>query len=431
MLKLGSFGVALQQAFNQLKWLVMALAHDIYRGDITLRATGLVYTTLLSLVPLLALGFSVLKGFGVHNQLEPLLVNFLSPLGDKAQELSMQVLGFVDNVKVGVLGFAGLTILLYTVVALLRQVEEAFNYVWEVEKGRSLLYQLRDYLGVVLGGPIIIFTALGIWGTIQRTSFIHQLLELDYLAGLWGNIGLLIPTLILTLLFTIILLLMPNTKVHWAAALSGALFTAVAWQVAGHIFSAFVVSSGQQTAIYSIFAGLFLLMLWMYLGWLIILIGARLAYYLQYPNTLKPINFESSISPHLRALLALHILVVTTKRFIAGQEPITYETLLGSLAYHKVVVNEVLTDLSQAKLLYHNTLEKDYLILLQDPHNISVNKVIKLIWYGVDKLSYTYDLLEWQHLNLEIHCPRINSNGHDYTLYELSQVTNLGSNTSN
>ncbi|MBK8451988.1 MAG: YihY/virulence factor BrkB family protein [Thiofilum sp.] len=430
MLKLRSFAVALQQAFKHLKGLIIALAHDIYRGDITLRATGLVYTTLLSLVPLLALGFSVLKGFGVHNQLEPLLVNFLSPLGDKAQELSVQVLGFVDNVKVGVLGFAGLTILLYTVVALLRQVEEAFNYVWEVEKGRSLLYQLRDYLGVVLGGPIIVFTALGIWGSIQRTSFIHQLLELDYLAGLWGNIGLLIPTLILTLLFTIILLLMPNTKVHWAAALGGALFTALAWQVAGHIFSAFVVSSGQQTAIYSIFAGLFLLMLWMYLGWLIILIGARLAYYLQYPNTLKRSNSEETISPHLKSILALHILVITTKRFIAGQEPITYESLLENLTYHKAVVNEVLTDLSQAKLIYHNTLENDYLILLQDPRNISINMIIKLIWYGIDSPTYAHDLIEWQHLNLEFNCPKINSVEHDYTLYELAQVTNLGNNTS-
>ncbi|WP_308873338.1 YhjD/YihY/BrkB family envelope integrity protein [Thiothrix subterranea] len=132
--------------------LAIALFHDMHQGSITLRAMGLVYTTLLSLVPLLALSFSVLKGFGVHNQMEPLLLALLEPMGDKAEELTRQVLGFVDNVQVGVLGVAGLAILFYTVVSLMQKVEEAFNHVWRVKRQRSILLQFRDYLSVVLVG---------------------------------------------------------------------------------------------------------------------------------------------------------------------------------------------------------------------------------------------------------------------------------------
>ena len=103
--------------------LTIALFHDMHQGSITLRAMGLVYTTLLSLVPLLALSFSVLKGFGVHNQMQPFLLRLFAPLGAKAEELTSQVLGFVDNMQVGVLGFAGLAILLYTVVSLMEKIE--------------------------------------------------------------------------------------------------------------------------------------------------------------------------------------------------------------------------------------------------------------------------------------------------------------------
>ena len=115
-----------------------ALIRDILRGDLTLRAMGLVYTTLLSLVPLIALSFSVLKGLGYHRELEPVLYSFLEPLGDRGYELTEQIMDFVDNVRGGVLGSLGLIFLLYTTISTIQKVEEAFNFVWRVERPRSL-----------------------------------------------------------------------------------------------------------------------------------------------------------------------------------------------------------------------------------------------------------------------------------------------------
>ena len=98
-------------------------------GQLTLRAMSLVYTTILSLVPLLAISFSILKGFGVHNQVEPMLLNLLAPLGNKGVEITERIVGFVDNVKVGVLGSLGFVLLFYTVVSLMQKIERTFNYV--------------------------------------------------------------------------------------------------------------------------------------------------------------------------------------------------------------------------------------------------------------------------------------------------------------
>ena len=101
---------------------------DLSGGLLSLRAMSLVYTTLLSIVPLLAVSFSVLKGFGAHNQLEPALVSFLEPLGEKGIQISRQIISFVDNMKVGVLGSVDLLFLIFTVLSLVKKIESAFNY---------------------------------------------------------------------------------------------------------------------------------------------------------------------------------------------------------------------------------------------------------------------------------------------------------------
>ena len=107
--------------------LAAALLRELSRGELSMRAMSLVYTTLLSLVPLLALSFSVLKALGVHNSMEPVLLRLLAPLGDKSVELTETVIGFVENIRVGVLGFFGILLLFYTAVSMLQKVEKSFN----------------------------------------------------------------------------------------------------------------------------------------------------------------------------------------------------------------------------------------------------------------------------------------------------------------
>lgn len=366
-----------------LKSLTLALYHDMQQGEITLRATGLVYSTLLSLVPLLALSFSVLKGFGVHNQMEPLLLELLSPLGNKAEELTKQVLGFVDNVQVGVLGVAGLATLLYTVVSLMQKIEESFNYVWYVKQSRSFLAQFRDYLSVVLIGPILIFSGIGLWGTIVSMEFVQTITAVEPFGWLLTTVVQLSPAMLIILAFAFLYLFIPNTRVKPQAAFVGALFAGLVWQIAGWAFAAFVVSSGQQTAIYSIFASLFLFMLWMYVGWIIVLTGARLAYYIQYPDAVHLPQQPRESSVQTRELLAAAVLQEIGRRFQHKQPPPTLSELRQTIAVPRFLINAAVEDLITYGILSRDDSPETPHYLLRVPlDQLTVAEIRRHFWEG-------------------------------------------------
>ena len=186
-------GEFLERAARRLAQFVYAISRDVADGQLTLRAMGLVYTTLLSLVPLMALSFSVLKGFGVNRQIEPLLYNFLEPLGEKGEEITRHIIGFVDNINGGVLGGVGLAVLLYTVISMVQKVEESFNYVWQVDKSRSIGRRFSDYLSVILIGPVVMVTAMVITASVSSFGLVQRVAASEPLGPGRGRAGELTP----------------------------------------------------------------------------------------------------------------------------------------------------------------------------------------------------------------------------------------------
>ena len=146
------------------------LIRDILRGDLTLRAMSLVYTTLLSIVPLMAVSFSVLKGLGYHRELEPVLYTFLEPLGERGFELTSQIMTFVERVRGDVLGSLGLIFLLYTTVSMIQKVEESFNFVWRVAQPRSLMRRVSEYLNVMFIDPAYTIATFASLATARAAS---------------------------------------------------------------------------------------------------------------------------------------------------------------------------------------------------------------------------------------------------------------------
>ena len=142
--------------------LVLVLLRDVVDGPLTLWTMSLVYTTLLSMVPMLALSVTVLKAFGVHGRVELLLQTLLAPLGAQGQEITSRIIGFIQNTNVGVLGSVGLALLIYTVISLMQKIEESFNSIWHVTQSRSLGTRFSRYLSALLVGPLLLFTAFGV-----------------------------------------------------------------------------------------------------------------------------------------------------------------------------------------------------------------------------------------------------------------------------
>ena len=212
-----------QARFVWLGRLIYALARDLTQGYLTLQAMSLVYTTLLSLVPLLAVSFSVLKGFGVHNQIEPVLLSALAPLGERGTEITRQIIGFVDNMQVGVLGSVGLALLIYTVIVLIQKIEEAFNYTWRVHRPRSFTQRFSRYLSVLLVGPVLFFSALGLTASVRSTAFVQMVMAIEPMGSLLEWAGRLVPFLMISLAFAFVYVFVPNTRVRLRSALIGAL----------------------------------------------------------------------------------------------------------------------------------------------------------------------------------------------------------------
>ncbi len=307
------------------------LLRDLLAGELNLRAMSLVYTTLLSLVPLLALSFSVLKGFGVHNQIQPLLYRFLEPLGPKGVELAGHVVNFVENVKVGVLGTLGLIFLIYTVLSLLQKIEAAFNYVWRVERLRSLGQRFSSYLSVVLIGPVLVFASAGMTATVMSHELVRALAEIEPFGTLLLAASKLLPYVLVALAFTIVYIFIPNTRVRMIPAAIGGLVAGFLWHTAFWAFAAFIASSTKYTAIYSGFAILVLLLIWLYVNWLVLLLGSQIAFYVQHPQYVTQQRVRLVLSNRLKEQLALAVMYEVGRNHHLSRAPWTLEALAERL----------------------------------------------------------------------------------------------------
>ncbi|MCU0842546.1 MAG: YihY/virulence factor BrkB family protein [Thiobacillaceae bacterium] len=308
-----------------------AVLRDMAEGQLNLHAMSLVYTTLLSLVPLLALTFSVLKGFGVHNQVEPALLALLEPLGEQGKEITREVIGFVDNIRVGVLGAVGLALLIYTVTTLLQKIEDAFNHVWHVRRGRPLAQRFSQYLSVVTVGPVLVFAALGITAALVNTEVARTVAGIEPFGTLIEVAGRVLPYLLVIFSFAFVYVLMPNTRVSWRSALAGGLVGGVLWQTLGWGFATFVAASGKYTAVYAGFAVVILAMIWLYLNWLIVLIGTTVAFYHQHPEQLAMSRQQTALSNRVREKLALLVMALIGRQFYTEEPAWTLQGLAERL----------------------------------------------------------------------------------------------------
>lgn len=317
---------------------------DFMDGQLNLRAMSLVFTTILSIVPLIAVSFSVMKAFGVHNQMEPMLLNYLAPLGVQGQEIAQQIMGFVDNVKVGALGGVGLVLLFWIIVRLIQKIEYAFNYTWRVQQTGSLARRFSNYLSVIMVGPVLVFVALAVTGSVMNSEVAQLILSIEPFGTLL-NIGTrLVPYLLIIAAFTFTYLFIPNAKVRIISALAGGVAAGILWQTVGWVFATAISASisTKYTAIYSSFAFLFVFMIWLWWSWLILLVGSSVAFYKQYPEYLFINAHDLALTNRQKEELALKLMTVIGQRFYANSPPISVNDLVEILHLPKQSIEQQL-----------------------------------------------------------------------------------------
>lgn len=359
--------------------MLVVLARDLVYGQLTLRATGLVYTTLLALVPLLALSFSVLKAFGVYNQTDTLLLSFLAPLGEKSIEVTAWIIGFIENLDVGVLGSIGLALLIYTVVSLIQKAEESFNYIWHVSRLRSFARRFSGYLSVLVIGPVLVFAAVGIGAGIMSTATVQQLLATEPLGGVAYAVSKTIPFLMVIGVFTLIYIFGPNTKVQSGAALVGGAVAGALWQGAGWMFAQFAAKSTQYGAIYSSFAILLLFLIWLYVNWLILLLGASISFYHQHPEYLVLRSGEPRLSNRMRERVGLMAMYLIGKAYRDGAPPWTFTALTQRLGVPMRSLEIVLAAMRQRGLLIQTGNDPAAYVPARDVEAISLPELLDAV----------------------------------------------------
>ncbi len=381
----------LRQTGVKLLRLGLVATSEFRKSFLSIRATSLVYTTLLSLVPFLAVMFSVLKAFGVHQQIEPILSQALDPLGEKGVEITKNIIQFVDNLKVGVLGAVGVAGLFYTTYSLIEKIEEALNSIWRVEVGRPLTRRITDYLSVVLVGPVFVFTAVGLTASAQSHWLVQKVIAIQPLGHLIVIFTNLLPFLFMCMIFTFIYKFLPNTVVNLSSAFVGGLTAGTFWQVAGMAFAAFVVSTGRYSAIYSSFAVLILFLIWLYVGWLIVLAGAQVAYYHQYPSVYLLHLRRKHQTPLFREYLTLAILGHVTRRFLRGKPPLKELHLARIQRVPLTIVEPLINDLMKAHILIRTDKPKG-VMLAKPPDKIAVVDVLKVVQHQAHHGSQAFTL---------------------------------------
>lgn len=294
---------------------------SFFDRDLQTRAASLTFDTLLALVPALALIFAIGRGFGLQDLLRDQLFSYFPAQKEAISTAITFVDSYLSQSTQGVFIGVGIVVLLYTLISLLSNIEESFNYVWGIKKDRSFYQKLTDYIAILLLIPILMILSSGL-SLFLSTAF-QSNVHIPFLTPLVNLFLELFPLILLWLAFTLSFLLIPNTKVKFKyAAISGAV-SAIAFQILELLFLNGQIYVTKYNAIYGSFAFLPLLLVWLQFSWVILLSGGTLTYSLQNVFAYNYLANSLKVSNDYRRKVALAIGCIIATRFEKGETPLS------------------------------------------------------------------------------------------------------------
>lgn len=342
-----SFGSAKGRLVRYLQ-IGALVVKDFLDDQCLIRASALAFSTLLSIVPFFALAFAVLKGFGVQNTLEPFI---LEQVAAGSHEIVDNIVTYINNTKVGAIGAVGLVALVITVVSLLGTIEEAFNVIWGVRETRSLYRKFSDYLSVLVSGPVLLLAAVSATTTIESQAFVQWLMGSTYLGDVLVLLFHLVPFLSIWIALVFLYMFIPNTRVRFRSALVGGVIAGTLWQVAQWGYIHFQVGVAKYNAIYGTLSVLPIFMVWLYVSWLIVLLGGEVVYAHQHIRTFRREVRTPSMSSAARERLALALVCEISLAFHNDRPAWSVSSLAERLDVPERSVRELLECLTDGGIL--------------------------------------------------------------------------------
>ena len=337
---------------NVMKKTLLAVRFFTAKRVLT-KASALTYSTLLAIVPILAVVFAIARGFGYSTYIE---VWFRDALSSQPQTADI-IIGFVNSylvhTKSGIFLGIGLLFMLYTVLMLVSNIEEAFNEVWQVKKSRSVFRTFTDYLAMFFVFPILIVISSGI--SIFLATVADSMPDFLMLGSAVRTLIDLTPYVLMSLMFIALYIFMPNTKVKLSSVIVPGILAGIAMQGLQFVYIHSQIFLSSYNAIYGSFAALPLFMLWMQISWTICLFGAELCYTNQNLDYYDYDANAGEISHRYRLMLCALLMSRICKRFAEGRKPYSVLELRKETNIPIRFVNDLLYELIDANLLIEVT----------------------------------------------------------------------------
>ncbi|WP_321331352.1 YihY/virulence factor BrkB family protein [uncultured Bacteroides sp.] len=314
------------------------------------KASALTYSTLLSIVPILAILFAIARGFGFSNLMEHQVRHGLGGASDTTEVLLQFVNSYLSQTKSGVFIGVGLVLLLWTVVNLTSNIERTFNRIWQIKKPRSMYRKITDYFSMFLLLPILIVVSGGL--SIFMSTALKGMDNFVVLAPILKFLVRLIPFVLTWFMFTALYIFMPNTKVKLKHALISGILIGTAYQAFQFLYIGSQLWVSRYNAIYGSFAAIPMFLLWLQISWTICLFGAELTYAGQ---NIQYFSFDKdtrNISRRYHDFIAILIMSLVTKRFANNKPPYTAEELSAEHHIPIRLTNQILYQLQEINLIH-------------------------------------------------------------------------------
>ncbi len=263
---------------NVIKVIIIAIK-SYGKDETPIHASALTYFSMLSIVPVIAVGFAIAKGFGLENLLEEEIAKSLAGQKEVTTYLLTFAKSMLGSTKGGILALVSISVLLYTVLKLFYQIENTFNIIWKVERSRSFIRKFTDYLAIILIAPILIVLSgtVNVYITTILRNFTQNTDYFEFMSPIIFFSIKLIPYFLIWILFTLLYLIMPNKSVKFTHAFIAGLIAGTAYQLIQFFYITFQIGFSRYNAIYGSFAALPLFLIWLQLSWNVVLLGAQIA----------------------------------------------------------------------------------------------------------------------------------------------------------
>jgi membrane protein len=361
--------------------------HSLFDDELLRRAAALTYYTLLSLVPLLAVGFALFEAFGGLAALKEPLKKFIvdTVAVGRQDEIGAWIEQFIDNINAGAIAGVGVLVLFYSAVGLLTNIESAFNRIWGIDRDRPLHMRFAIYWCIVTLAPPLLGVSISFSAQLQSSAFASAVLNwLPW--GLGNLVFVLSSTVMVSVAFILSFVIVPNTKVHLKYAVLGGALSGVLWNLTKALYIWFIAGSVKYSAVYGALSALPLLMIWLYLSWIIVLFGVTYTRVVQTYTAERLMKRVPVLSQTAIEHVAGHVALEVARAYHRGQGSVSIDSLNERTGVPPMVLRPILRTLTHQKVLIEiNTgAEELYYVPGRELSELSLADVVRALRHDGD-----------------------------------------------